>query len=118
MHIPFSKDRLLAESEACLLTKKFDKNRVPDVITPLNSHISWVCRYQVAQILEREKVQRIAFERMAVSSQCLSRHVCILRHQVHHTDALLILDMCGDHTRSAAQPQVWSRKTTTAAEAL
>ena len=32
MHIPFSKDRLLAESEACLLTRKTDKERVPDVI--------------------------------------------------------------------------------------
>ena len=117
MHIPFGKDRLLAEIEACLLTRKFAKERVPDVITPLNSHSSCVCRYQVAQMLERQKVQRIAFERMALSSQCLSRHGCILRHQRHHTDALLILDMCGDYTRSAAQPQVWSRKITTAAEA-
>ena len=53
MHISFSKDRLLAESEACLLTRKTGKERVPDVITPVNSHSSWVCRYQVAQILDR-----------------------------------------------------------------
>ena len=68
-------------------------------------------------MLEMQKVQRIAFERMALSSQCLSCHGCVLRHQVHHTDASLILDMLVSHTRSAAQPQVWSRKTTTAAEA-
>ena len=61
MRIPFSKDRLLAESEVCLLTRKTGKERVPDVITPLNSHSSWVCRYQVAQMLDRQKVQRIAF---------------------------------------------------------
>ena len=68
-------------------------------------------------MLDRQKVQRIAFERMALSSQCLSRHGCILRHQVHHTDALFTLDMLVSHTRSAAQPQVWSRKTTAGAEA-
>ena len=61
-------------------------------------------------------MQRIAVERMALSSQCLSRQGCILCHQVHNT--LLILEMLVlSHTRSAAQPQVQSRKTTTAAEA-
>ena len=69
-------------------------------------------------MLDRQKVQRIAFERMALSSRCLSRHGCILCQQVRHADALLILDMSVlSHTRSAAQPQVWSRKTTAAAEA-
>jgi len=63
-------------------------------------------------------VQRIASERMALSSRCLSRHGCMLCHQVQHTDALLNLDMLVlSHTRSAAQQQVWSRKTTAAAEA-
>ena len=95
-----------------LLTRKTDKERVPDVVTPLNSHSSWVCRYQVAQMLERQKVQRIAFERMALGSQCLSRQGCIVRHQVHHTDAVVMLDILMlSHTSSAAQPQVWSRKT-------
>ncbi len=72
-------------------------------------------------MLDRQKVQRIAFERMALSSRCLPRHGCVLCHQVHHTDALLILDILKmlvlSKTRSAAQPQVWSRKTTAAAEA-
>ena len=80
-----------------------------------------MCRYQVAQMLDRQKVQRIAFERMALSSRYLSRHSCVLCHQVHHTDALLILDILKmlvlSKTRSAAQSQVWSRKTTAAAEA-
>ena len=44
-------------------------------------------------MLDRQKVQRIAFERMALSSRYLPRHGCVLCHQVHHTDALLILDM-------------------------
>ncbi|KAL3150668.1 hypothetical protein ABBQ32_000464 [Trebouxia sp. C0010 RCD-2024] len=39
---------------------------------------------------------------MALSSQCLSCHGCVLRHQVHHTDASLILDTLVSHTRSAA----------------
>ena len=75
MHIPFSKDRLLAESEACLLTKKTctGKERITDVITPYNSHSSGVCRYQAAQVLDRQKVQRIAFEWMALSSSASSR---------------------------------------------
>ena len=71
-------------------------------------------------MLDRQKVQRIAFEQMALS-RCLSRHGCILCQQVHHTDALLSLDMLYmlvlSNPRSAAQLQVWSRKTTTAAEA-
>ena len=71
-------------------------------------------------MLDRQKVQRIAFEQMALS-RCPSRHGCILCQQVHHTDALLILDMLYmlvlSNPRSAAQPQVVSRKTTTAAEA-
>ena len=42
----------------------------------------------------------------------------MLCHQVHHIGASLFLDILVlSHTRSAAQPQVWSRKTTAAAEA-
>ena len=69
-------------------------------------------------MLDRQKVQRIAFEQMALS-RCLSRHGCILCQQVHHTDALLTLDMLYMLVLSnpTAQPQVWSRKITTAAEA-
>ena len=61
VHIPFSKDRLLAESEASV-DKEDRQERVPDVTTPLNSNSSWACHYQVAQVLDRHKVQRIASE--------------------------------------------------------
>jgi len=108
VHIPFSKDRLLAKSKACVDTED-RQERVPDVLTPLNSHSSWVCRYQVAQMLDKHKVQRVASEQMALSSRCLSRHACMFCHQVQNTDALLILDMLVlSHTRSAAQQQVCS----------
>ena len=94
------------------------QERVPDVIATLNSHSSWVCRYHVAQMLDRHKVQRIASERVALNSRCLSRHGCMLYHHMHHAAASLYLDMLMlSHTRSAAQQQVWSCKTTAAAEA-
>ena len=40
-YIPFSKDRLLAESEACV-DKGDWQGQVPKLVTPLNSHSSWV----------------------------------------------------------------------------
>ena len=71
--------RLLAESEACLLTRKFAKERVTDVFTPLNSHSSCVCRYQVEQMLERQKVQRIAFGRLAASVCLVTAVSCVTK---------------------------------------
>ena len=98
--------------------EKDRQERVPDVISTLNSHSSWVCRYQVAQMLDRHKGQRIASERMALSRRCLSRPGCMLYHHMHHAAASLFLDtLVLSHTRSAAQQQVWSCKTTAAAEA-
>ena len=64
--------------------KEDRQERVPDVIAQLNSYSCWVCCYQVAQTLEWHKVQRIASRRTALSSRCLSRHGCILCHQLHH----------------------------------
>ena len=43
-------------------------------------------------MLDRHKVQRIAAERMAPSTRCLSRHGCMLCHKVQHIDAILNLD--------------------------
>ena len=87
----FSKDRLLTESEACLLIKEDRQHRVPDVITPLNSNSSWVCCDQVAQVLDRQKVQRIAPNEwlLTVSSRCLidSRRVGAVPHQVCRSTA-------------------------------
>ena len=59
------------------LPKSVDKEDrqegVPDVVTPLNSDSSWVYHYQVAQILDRHKVQRIAAERWPLAaSVCLA----------------------------------------------
>ena len=54
-------------------------------------------------------------ERMALSSLYLSRHGCMFCQQVQHTDALLNLDILElSQTRSAAQQQVWSRKSRSA----
>ena len=93
------------------------QERVPDVMTTLDSHSSWVCRYQVAQMLVRHKVQRISSKQMALSSRCLSRHGCMLYHYMHHAAASLFLVMLVlAHSRSAAQQQVWSCKTTAATE--
>ena len=37
------------------------------MVTLVKSNSSWVCRYQAAQVLDRQKVQRIASERLALS---------------------------------------------------
>ena len=37
--------------------KEDRQERVSDVTATLNSHSSWVCRYQVAHMLDRHKVQ-------------------------------------------------------------
>ncbi len=55
MHIPFSMDRLLAGSKVCRLDKEDRQERVPNAIPQLNPSSSWVCRYQVAQMLDRHK---------------------------------------------------------------
>ena len=105
VHIPFSKGETICRN---LLTRKADKERISDVINPLESHSGWVCLPSCADARQAEGAA-YSFRTMALSSQCLSRHGCILRYQVHHIpDALLILGMLV--LWSVAQPQIWSRK--------
>ena len=113
----FSKDRLLAESGVCLLTRKIGKNGSQTQVLHSKSSSSWVCRYQVAQVLNRHKVQRVASERIALNSRYLSRHGSMLWHQLHMHMRYWFNMWVLSHTRSAAQQEVWSRKTRAAAEA-
>ena len=59
VHVPFNKDRLLAVSEACLLTRKSGKNGSRRDCSPQLQQQ----HYQVAQKLDRHQVQRIASKR-------------------------------------------------------
>ena len=72
----FSEDRLLAESEACLLTRKIGK-KVPDVSTPLQVLQQLGVSLPSCAGAGRHKVQRIASERIALNSRCLIRYGCM-----------------------------------------
>ena len=81
------------ESEACLLTKG-PAGRIPrhDYSTRLQQQQS--VSLQVAQMLDRQKVQRIASDGLllAVSSRCVidSRHVDAVLHQVCRSTASMV----------------------------
>ena len=62
------------------------------MITQLNSHSSWGCRYQAD-----------AGQAEGAAYWCLSRHGCILCHQAHHTDAIF------DSTSPTVSLKVWNQ---------
>ena len=92
----FQQEQAACRKRSLSVDKEHRQELVPDVITPHNSNGSWVCHYQVVQMLDRHKVQRIASERWLLAVP--------LCHQMHHTNAALVLDMLVlSHSRSAAQ---------------